>query len=211
MLPMLIFGDCFAVTWYRRHAKWDKLVGLLPWVVVGMGLGAAALWLMGKSRGEKDLLSLLIGVLVLVMVTLHLLQQRLGNHLTPTSAPAVASTGAAAGFATTVSNAAGPIMTIYLLAYKLSKHQFIGTIAWYFFVINLSKMPLYFALSALNPRKPIITLQSLAFVAMISPAILAGALLGKWLLPRISQRAFDSVVLALAAISALHLIATYLW
>ncbi|BCW98807.1 MAG: hypothetical protein KatS3mg024_1634 [Armatimonadota bacterium] len=25
LLPMLIFADCFAVAWYRRHARWDRL------------------------------------------------------------------------------------------------------------------------------------------------------------------------------------------
>ena len=28
MLPMLIFADCFAVAWYKRHAQWDKLAKL---------------------------------------------------------------------------------------------------------------------------------------------------------------------------------------
>ena len=43
MLPMLILADCFAGVWYRRHAQWDKLVRLLPWVVAGMAIGAATL------------------------------------------------------------------------------------------------------------------------------------------------------------------------
>ena len=44
MLPMLIFGDCFAVYWYKQHARWDKLRELIPWVLGGMALGAVALW-----------------------------------------------------------------------------------------------------------------------------------------------------------------------
>ena len=203
MLPMLIFGDCFAVAWYRRHAQWDKLIGLLPWVVFGMGIGATALWLTGKSSSSKDILGVIIGVLVLTMLALYLLQNQLGERLTPKSKFGVASTGTFAGFATTVSNAAGPIMSIYMAAQKMSKEQFMGTIAWYFFIINMSKVPVYFALSAINPAKPLITLQSLLFVLEISPAILVGVFIGKWMLPRISQKAFDSIVVVLAAAGAI--------
>ena len=174
MLPMLIFGDFFAVAWYRRHCQWDKLIGLLPWVVVGMGIGSGALWLTGKAGGNKDVLSILIGVLVLVMLGLYLLQDRLGERLTPKSKAGVASTGVSAGFATTVSNAAGPVMTIYLQAHKLPKEQFMGTIAWYFLIINVSKLPIYFVLTAMNPQKPIVTHESLIFNLITFPAVLAG-------------------------------------
>ena len=64
MLPMLIMGDMFAVAWYRRHAQWDKLVHLLPWVVVGMVFGTAALAMIGKSKAA-DPTNTIIGVLVL--------------------------------------------------------------------------------------------------------------------------------------------------
>ena len=206
VLPMLIFGDCFAVAWYRRHAQWDKLIGLFPWIVVGMAFGAAALWATGRVGDGKDVLSVLIGGLVLTMLALYLLQERLGERLTPRSRVGVASTGTSAGFATTVSNAAGPIMAVYLSAHKLPKQQFMGTIAWYFLIINLSKLPVYFALTAANPGRPIITAESLLFNLITFPAILLGVFIGKWLLPRIPQKAFDAVVLTLAGASAIKLI-----
>jgi uncharacterized membrane protein YfcA len=65
MLPMLIFADCFAVAWYRRHAQWDKLIKLLPWVVAGMVLGSTALWIVGEINTSKDILGIIIGILVL--------------------------------------------------------------------------------------------------------------------------------------------------
>ena len=54
MLPMLIMGDLFAVAWYRRHAQWDKLVGLLPWVYGGVALGTAGAF--GVARILKNFL-----------------------------------------------------------------------------------------------------------------------------------------------------------
>ena len=50
--------------------------------------------------------------------------------------------GLLAGFGTVVGNAAGPAMSIYLLSKKLDKHEFIGTSAWLFFLVNSSKVPL---------------------------------------------------------------------
>lgn len=205
MLPMLCMGDLFAVAWYRRHAQWDKLIGLLPWVVVGMVVGTAALAMIGSSQA-KDPTNLIIGILVLIMLAVHLLRNRLGERFQPTSPIGVAGTGIAAGFATTVSNAAGPVMQMYMAAHKLSKEAFMGTIAWYFFIINLSKFPIYIILSKIEPQNPIVTMKSLLFNLEIAPAIIVGVYVGKWLLPRIKQKSFESIVIVLAALGALNLI-----
>lgn len=206
MLPMLITGDVFAVAWYRQHTQWNRLVALLPWVLVGMAVGAVLLWRLGEVGSGKDLLEPLIGVLVLIMLVIHLIRQRWGQILTPHSTLGVATTGTAAGFATTVSNAAGPIMGIYLTSLRLPKEQFMGTSAWYYFAVNLSKMPIFIVLSLINPAKPIITLHSMLFNVLMVPVIIAGVYLGRWLLPRIPQKAFDAVVLGLATVAALKLI-----
>ena len=202
---MLIVGDIFAVRWYRQHTQWKRLLELIPWVAVGMVLGALVLWRLGEAKGGKDLLEPLIGALVLVMLAIHLLRQRWGDRLTPHSPVTVASTGTAAGFATTVSNAAGPIMGIYMTSLGLPKEQFMGTSAWYYFAVNLSKLPLFIALSLINPARPIVTAHSLLFNVAVIPVIVVGVYLGRWLLPRIPQKLFDSVVLVLAAIAAVKL------
>lgn len=213
MLPMLIMGDVFAVAWYRRHAQWDKLIRLLPWVVVGLVLGTIALIFTAKhgpdpknTKALSDPTGLVIGILVVAMVLVHLLRNRLGERLQPTSPAGVASTGMAAGFSTMVSNAAGPIMQMFLAAHKLRKEAFMGTIAWYFFTINLSKFPIYVLLSWWIPRDPIVTTQSLTLNLAVLPAIVVGVFIGKWLLPRIPEKSFESIVIVLAALGALNLI-----
>lgn len=206
MLPMLIVGDLFAVRWYRHHTQWHRLRELVPWVAVGMALGAIALWWLGEVSIRRDLLEPIIGALVLVMLGIHLLRRRWGERLTPHSPLAVASAGTAAGFATTVSNAAGPIMGIYLTSLGLPKEQFMGTSAWYYFAVNVSKLPLFLLLTLLNPARPIITWQSLLFNLAVVPLIVAGVYLGRWLLVHIPQRLFDQVVLLLAAAAAVRLL-----
>lgn len=211
MLPMLIVGDMFAVGWYKQHAQWNKLVGLLPWVYTGVALGTAALVMTGKSKSLKDPTDVVVGILVIVMVAAHLLRSKLGEKLQPTSPAGVAGTGIAAGFSTTVSNAAGPVMQMYMAAHKLSKEAFMGTIAWYFFIVNLSKFPIYWVLTMMMPQKPIVTADSLMFNLKIAPAIVVGVFIGKWLLPKISQKSFELTVIVLATIGGLKLMNAHLW
>lgn len=198
MLPMLILADFFAVAWYRRHAQWDRLVRLLPWVLVGVAAGAGALRFFGQNADTKALLNPVIGGLVLLMLALHLWDERRGGTLTTHSAAGTVTTGVAAGFATTVSNAAGPIMTIYLTAQQLPKQQFMGTLAWYFLIINLTKVPIFAA-------QGLFTSQSLFINLCTAPGIIAGVFLGRWLLPRFTERAFTATILVLAALGAVHL------
>ena len=206
MLPMLIVADVFAVTWYRRHAQWGKLVSLLPWVLFGIAIGAVVLWAFGKFGGEKDLLGKVIGVLVLSMLALNLLQDRLGERMAPRSKFGIATSGSAVGISTTISNAAGPVMAIYLSALRMRKEELMGTAAWFFFVLNLTKLPVLIVLTLINPQKPVITLLSAEFTAAMAPMIVLGAFIGKWLLPRIPQKVFDLLIVSLAAVAAIKLL-----
>src|SRR5262249_24567827 len=98
------------------------------------------------------------------------------------------------------------IMSIYMTSLGLPKEQFMGTTAWFYFLLNSAKLPLYFGLTLLNPDQPFVTPASLRFDLMLSPVILAGVFLGRWLLPGIGQKSFDALVLSLAAIAALKLL-----
>jgi uncharacterized membrane protein YfcA len=206
MLPMLIFADVFAVIWYRRHAQWDKLIRLAPWVVVGMALGALALKLLGENPNGKADMGRLVGGLVLAMLAVHVGRKRWGDRLAPHSATGAGAVGMAAGFTTTASNAAGPVMSVYLQSMGMPKDQFLGTAAWFFFMVNLSKLPVFVLLTWSNPANPMITSGSLLHDAMLCPIILAGVFLGRWVLPRIRQELFDAAVLTLAGVAAVMLL-----
>lgn len=207
MLPMLIVGDIFAVCWYGKHIQWDKLTKLFAWVGLGILIGTYFMWVTGKApKGAKNYADITIGILVLVMIALHLLRKYFGEKITPKSGVGRAVTGVAAGFSTLVSNAAGPIMQVYMASHKLSKKDFMGTNAVYFLIVNVSKFPIYVVLSRLIPREPIVTVQSLSLNLMIAPVIIGGVYLGKWIFPRISQKAFESAVLILSAAGAIQLL-----
>jgi uncharacterized protein len=196
LLPLLCAADVFAVFYYRRHAQTTRLLSLTPWVLVGMAAGALAL------GAPEPVLRRVVGGIVLVMIVVHVVRQRSPASAAPAGEPVVNVPfyGASAGFATTVANAAGPIMNLYFLAKRLPKEELIGTGAWFFLVINASKIPIYAAHGLIGAR-------SLLFDAVLLPAVIAGALSGRALFTRIPQRAFERVVLALTAVSAAMLLA----
>ncbi len=201
-LPMLVFADIFAVAFYRSHAQWDKLLVLIPWVLLGLGAGTAFLYFIEPGHT----LNVVIGVMVLAMLGVSLMRTRLGDRLVPTSPIGTVFTGALGGFSTMVSNAAGPIMSIYMSATGMPKDQLMGTSAWYFFIFNLVKVPLIIGLTHFKQQQPFYNNDTLLFDLTMFPLVLIGALAGRKLLPVIPQKAFTTVILALAALGAIKLI-----
>jgi uncharacterized membrane protein YfcA len=187
--PLLIVGDVFAVWYWRRHAEARELFSLVPWVAAGMLLGGAAL------RIDDAMLRRVLGGLVLTMVLLTWLQRRRPTALQRGPASIY---GIVAGFATTIANAAGPVMTSYLLLKRMPKERLVATGAWFFLTVNLSKLPIYAASDRLSAA-------SLTYDAVMAPLVVIGALGGFGLLRRIPQRVFETVTLGLASVSALLL------
>lgn len=201
MLPMLIFADIWAVSWYRQHTQWDAIIRLLPTVLLGLIAGGTYLALVGQRSNGTHSMNITIAVMVLAMLVLSYLKGYKPHH-----GVGKVVTGVLAGFTTTVSNAAGSIMAIYLTACGMNKDQFVGTSAWYFFIVNVSKVPILLGLSMANSKYPFMTPQSLMFDLWCIPAILIGVWAGRWLLPRIPQKGFDTTVHVLAAAGALKLL-----
>jgi hypothetical protein len=194
LLPLLILGDLFAIVYYRRHADWRRLLELCPYVVAGMVPAYLVLRFV-----DDDALRVSIGVLILVLLLVHVIRQRYGFRGLSDRWWLTATTGILAGFATTVSNAAGPVMGIYLVGRHMDKHQFLGTSAWFFFLVNVSKIPGYAVLGML-------TADTFQFDLLLMPIVAAGAVLGIRILKRIPQAAFDVLVLALAGVAAVRMV-----
>lgn len=197
LLPLLISGDLLALALYRRHCQWRTLARLVPGVLPGMLLGV---WFVAEA--DDGLMRVAIGLILLVMSVWQLLQRRTGArgeapHL---SHAAVAVVGVTAGFTTMTANAGGPVMTLYLLASGMVMLELLGTVAWFFFVVNLLKVPFSAGLD-------LISTASLATDAALVPVMLVGGLLGALLVRRISQVTFERAALGLTAVAAVLLLA----
>ncbi len=194
MLPILLVGDLLALAYYRRHAHWGRLWELFPYVLVGMVPGYLVLWL---TPGDR--LRVLLGAIILCLLGVQLARQWFPWHSLPDRRWLIGSTGLLSGFGTTVGNAAGPVMSIYLVSQRLEKQEFLGTAGWFFFLVNSSKIPLYVALGMITPA-------TLRLDAMLVPLVVLGALLGVLVARRIPQKMFNFLVLLLAALAALRLV-----
>lgn len=196
VLLLLITGDLVAITRFRE-VRWRMLWRLLPSVVPGLLLGVLFMAFVDDTIMRRT-----IGVLLLAMLVVQLWQRR--RPLSPREAGdpnwAVA-TGAsvAAGFTTMTANAAGPVMALYFLAARIDKARFIGTNAWFFCIVNLSKVPLAASLGLYSPS-------GLWLVALLVPFVLLGTFIGIQVIGRVSQRQFELVTLAASAVAATSLL-----
>jgi uncharacterized membrane protein YfcA len=196
VLPMLLVGDVFAVRIFHQHARWVHVRRMLPPACIGVIVAAIIM------RGLNEAVyKPIIGVTILVLTTLQVARmykpQWFGN--VPHAAWFAWTIGLIACGATMLANAAGPIFAIYCLAIALPKFELVGTSAWFFFIINAFKVPFSVALGLIRG-------QTLALNAILSPAILLGMFVGRWLTAHIPQRLFDGLLLVFAAVAALRLV-----
>lgn len=192
LLPILIIADVFAVVYYHRHAKWKHLVRALPWAFAGLFI---ALWIGNFVNDEqfKRIIAITVFVSIALMIWKDYFYKK---EFTPDKWWFAALMGVVGGFATMIGNVAGPIFAIYLLAMHLNKKSFIGTTAWFFFIINLSKFPLQ-VLVWKN-----ININTLTVDILVLPAIAFGAWLGVFFVKLIPEKAYKWFVIVITVLSA---------
>jgi uncharacterized membrane protein YfcA len=197
VLPLLIFGDFVAVFAYRKHTQWGYVWRLFPWTALGVVLGYLAL-----GRISDHATKSLIGGIIVSLAALSFWRSYIAVPNEQRTAAlhwsVAALIGVIAGFITLIANAAGPLMAIYLVAMRLPKMEYVGTTAVFFMLLNLFKVPFMVDLG-------LITVQSFGFNLMLAPAVLLGAVAGRWLLMRVNQTLFEQLVLALSAIGGILL------
>ena len=190
LCTLLIIGDVFALRYYRLDGKIWLILKLLPSMAVGVAVGAYMLAALDEEI-FRPALGLLVGALVLV----ELLRRR-GDSNTFAGHPMLASViGFCAGLATTVANAAGPIMSIYLLMMGLKKREFLGTITWYYFTFNALKIPVFMYIDVLP-------VEHFRYTVWLAVPVAIGAITGAIIFNHIPQRLFDVLVLVLTAAGA---------
>ena len=194
VLPLLCFGDLIAVASYRQHAQWRHLWRLFPYTAAGVVIGFFAM-----DRIDERQARVLTGGIVLTLVVLHLVRRRVHGHEAEHGAWFPPTIGVLAGFTTLVANAAGPLMAVYLLAMRLPKMEYVGTAAVFFMLINLFKVPFMVNLGLINGA-------SFTANLWLAPAVFAGALVGRRILPKINQKVFENLALGLSAVAGLRLL-----
>ena len=188
LLPVLVSADVIAVLIYRQHAEWRHLLRLLPWTFLGI---IAGYFVFDYLSGER--LKTIIGIILLAMTVIHF-----GKQFLLPGKPSDKSTsrgelvwgivlGFLAGGATMLANAAGPVAALYLIVMRLPKYAFLGTSAWLFLIVNVSKIPFMVDLDIISFDSFDVSWK------LFFPAAL-GAWMGPWVARRLNQTMFEALV-----------------
>lgn len=192
VLPMLIMADIMAVGYYRKSVNWKYFKKLLPWAIAGILGGVIA----GDKINDSDFRWLLGGIII-VMLALLIYNDLKKSDRIPDTRFFSAFMGLAGGFTTMVGNAAGPVFSIYLLSMKLPKREFIGTGAWFFFAINITKVPFHiFVWETIN-------LKTISIDLVLLPVIILGMLAGIKIVNILPEKIYRYFVVAMTFIAAL--------
>ncbi|MCW1953182.1 MAG: sulfite exporter TauE/SafE family protein [Flavobacteriia bacterium] len=191
LMPLLIVGDIFAISYYHRHTQWHYLKKFLPWMMLGVVLGV----FIGKDLPEKTF-QLGMGVTILATLGMLVWWEQKKEKKVPTHWTFGGFMGVMAGITTMIGNLAGAFSNIYFLALKLPKNHFIGTAAWLFFFINLFKLPFHIFVWKT------ISIESLQIFLYLVPGLVMGLLCGIWLVKKITDLFFRRMILVLTALGA---------
>ncbi|NOT43258.1 MAG: sulfite exporter TauE/SafE family protein [Acidobacteria bacterium] len=196
VLPLLIAADMMGF-WINRHGgSWRRVLPMAPPAMLGVIVGAQLLAVIDNGVARVVIGWIIIGLLAFKL----LLDARREALISLTEHRAFTwAMGFTAGTTTMLANAAGPVMAVYLLAQRLPKKEYLGVWSRFFLFINLFKVPFSANLGLISPT-------SLATNAVLLPGVVAGILLGWWLLTHIPQAAFEWLLFAMTFVAALSLL-----
>jgi len=203
LLPLLIVADIFSV--YHHWGTWDRpnLRQMLPGSMVGIAIGAMLIVLfrqMGRLDEQKQVMRMAIGMICLAYPLLELVKGRYAPHwhLKPTVLGG-SITGLCAGTVSTLSHAAGPVASIYLLAQHQPRQAFIGTLVLYFLIVNTVKLIPYGMLGMIDPT-------TLWAGLWLLPLIPVGTTLGARLNRSMNETIFRRCIFTLVVVTGIQLV-----
>ncbi len=196
VLPMLIVADFLGYLLNRKGGSWRQILPMIPPAIAGVVLGW---WLL--DRIDNSVARVTIGWIILALLGFNLVLRAKRAELLELTRHRTFSWGMGflSGTVTMLANAAGPVMTVFLLSQRLEKREHLGVFCRFFLFINLFKLP--FSKSA-----GIITVPSLWTNLVLLPGVLLGIALGWQILKRIQQDAFEGVLAWLTGFAAVWLI-----
>ena len=230
-VPVTAMADVAVVIQNFKHADWDAITRLLGPTMVGLAIGTQLIGKLSPSRGK-----LMIGGVLALIIVLNLSVESLtkpsspaekkpaakkkpagkgsakGRSQSPAAAPAterapayarslwfVTVVGLTGGFATVLTNSMGPMLNIYLLTLKLEPFVFVGTRATFFTVVNGIKIVVLMHNGILSTKMLILGTQ-------LGIASVAGVLVSKHIVKRLSRELFTKMEYCLMSYAACKLL-----
>ena len=177
LMPVLLVMDLLGIAAFRKDFDRALLRWLLPWGWLGSGIGTVTFQLL-----QPRWVAGIVGVFTLLFLAQRLLfAPRADGAPPPRWAGALLT--ATSGFTSFVAHAGGPPINAYVIPLRLTPLRFTGTMAFFFFVINLAKWLPYAWLGLLDGR-------NLGTSLVLLPLAPIGVWAGVRIARRIDQRLF---------------------
>ena len=157
---LLIMGDTMAVIYYKRKCNWSLLLKLLPYVFIGVVIGA----FVGHDMPEV-IFKKVMAIIIILSAIMMIVSEKYSYEITDKSTLLSVVLGLLTGITTMIGNLAGAFSNLFFLSMRLSKEAFIGTAAWLFFIINIFKVPFHiFMWQTVHTNSLLIALKILPFI-----------------------------------------------
>lgn len=203
LLPLLILLDMNAIYHHRHNKDWLVIRRIYVPSIVGICLGALVWWRIGHAGVETygGYIKRFVGVMA-ILLAFYILAKEVSLQWVRGKKAGVGIgwvAGIFAGFSSTIAHAAGPIVSLFVFSQDMGKTLFVGTVAWTFTLINLTKLPFYVAVD-------LIDLSVLRFDLFLIPLVPVGSWLGKWMHYRVSESLFNRIIMTLTLLAGLQLL-----
>lgn len=195
LLLLFMLADVFAVRYYYQEAQAKLIKQLLGPAIIGLVVGGVI-----GNMIDDTLFKNIMAMIILSCLGLMAWPRFAVASGTEENTFAPILIGVLAGFGTMIANVSSPILAIYLLALQLPKKQFIGTIVWFFFIINFLKLPFHIW------SWQTITWATCGTALLAIPLIALGFGMGLWLIKRISEQRFRYLIIGVTLIAAVRLL-----
>lgn len=196
ILPMLCMADILAVVYYKRIADWKVVAKLLPTAILGFFVAIFVDKLIPANEFRQLMgWTLVMALAVMIWSELCGKENRWMNKWWY-----AAVFGLLGGFTTMIGNAAGPVMSVYLLSMRKEKMEYIGINAWFFLVVNFLKIPLQVFVW------DNITWDTFSLNLVMLPVIGVGAWLGIYIVKMFPEKAFRRFIQLVTILSVVMML-----
>ncbi len=193
LMPVLLLMDLLGIAAFRKDFDPALLRFILPYGVLGIVVGALLFKLLNSHT-----VAAIVGIFTLLFLAQRLLfPPRPDSALPPKWLGGLLST--VSGFTSFVAHAGGPPINAYVIPLGLSPVRFTGTMAFFFFVVNLCKWIPYAWLGLLDTRNMTTSL-------VLLPIAPIGVWIGVHWARRISQAVFYRFLYAGMLLTGLKLV-----
>ncbi len=179
LMPVLFFIDVLGLAAFRNSFDRKFLRFLIPFGLLGTLIGT----LLFKMLDSQVVAALVGGFTLLFLAQRLLFPPKADSPPPPRWLGAILTT--TSGFTSFVAHAGGPPISAYVIPLRLSPLQFTSTMAYFFFVINLSKWIPYAWLGLLDSRN---MSTSLVLLPLVPLGVWTGVRLAKRIRPDLFYR-----------------------